>query len=216
MIKYYIQDALLLIHQSQKIKINQKANRTQSLFQLLKPALLASSTPNFNSRVVNVSSSGHRALDLKESDNYNFQKGDYQHLMAYSNSKLANIYMANEIDRRYGNQGLHATSLHPGAIFTNIARHIGPEFVLQILNNEKVVKMRRSPEQGAATTVVAAVGKEWEGRGGKYLDNCELAKRGEDDYDLMGAGYVKQTYDPENEKRLWKDSLEIVGIKDDM
>ncbi|KIW11716.1 hypothetical protein PV08_11018 [Exophiala spinifera] len=187
------------------------------LFQLLKPALLASSTPTFHSRVVVVASSAHRAAgDLHGSDNYSFQKGGYNHGLAYAQSKLANIYMANELDRRYNGQGLRATSLHPGAIDTNLSRHIGREFAEQIMSLETVAKVLKSPEQGAATTVLAAVGKEWEDNGGKYLEDCEEAKRGEDDGDVFGTGYVRQTYDPDNELRLWKDSLEMLGMKDDV
>ncbi len=185
------------------------------LFQLLKPALLASATPEFHSRVVNVSSSAHRAGSLPESDNYNFEKGGYSYELAYANSKVASIYLANEIDRRYGSTGLHATSLHPGGINTNMSRHLGPEFVQYIMANEALVKILKSAEQGAATTVLAAVGKEWEGNGGKYLEDCEEAKRGKDDNGTFGVGYVSQTYDPKNEERLWKDSLEIVGMSND-
>ena len=185
------------------------------LFQLLKPALLASATPDIHSRVVNVSSSAHRAGSLPESDNYNFEKGGYSHGLAYANSKVGSTYLANEIDRRYGSKGLHATSLHPGAIGTNISRHLGPEFVEYIMANEYMVKILKSPEQGAATTVLAAIGKEWETKGGKYLEDCEEAQRGKDDNDTFGAGYVSQTYDPKNEERLWKDSLKIVGISND-
>ncbi|KAL6252902.1 putative secondary metabolism biosynthetic enzyme [Rhinocladiella similis] len=186
------------------------------LFQLLKPSLLASSTPGFHSRVVVVASSAHRAAgELHNSDNYSFQKGGYNHGLAYAQSKLANVYMANELDRRYGSQGLHATSLHPGAIDTNLSRHLDREFAKQIMSLEKVAKVLKSPEQGAATTVLAAVGKEWEDRGGKYLEDCEDAKRGEDDGDVFGIGYVRQTYDPDNEIRLWKDSLEMIGMEDD-
>ncbi|CAF9905948.1 hypothetical protein IMSHALPRED_004027 [Imshaugia aleurites] len=185
------------------------------LFQLLKPALLASATPDFHSRVVNVSSSAHRAGSLPESDNYNFEKGGYNHGLAYANSKVASTYLANEIDRRYGSEGLHATSLHPGGIGTNISRHLGPEFVQYIMANEYMVKILKSPEQGAATTVLAAIGKEWGTKGGKYLEDCEEAQRGKDDNDTFGAGYVSQTYDPKNEERLWKDSLKIVGFSND-
>lgn len=185
------------------------------LFQLLKPALLASSTPGFNSRVVNVASSAHRISDLNESDNYSFQKGGYNATSAYGHSKLANIYMANELDRRYGHKGLHATSLHPGAIWTNLPRHLDSSVTDQMMSNEGFVKIVKSSEQGAATTVIAAVGKEWESKGGKYLDNCDVAERGPDDRDLFGSGYVLQTYDPENEARLWKDSLKIVGVDDE-
>lgn len=186
------------------------------LFQLLKPALLASVTPQCHSRVVVVSSAAHRVHTLSESEHYSFHQGGYDHQFAYANSKLAEIYMANEIDRRYGSQGLHATSLHPGGIVTDISRFIGPEFVAQIVSNEAIAKTLKSPQQGAATTVIAAVGKEWENRGGRYLEDCEEAKRGEDDHQVFGVGWVQQTYDPEQEQRLWKDSLKMVGMADDL
>lgn len=185
------------------------------LFQLLKPALLSSSTPKFHSRVVMVASSAHRACTLSKRDNYNFEEGGYSHGIAYAKSKLANIYMANELDRRYGQAGLHATSLHPGAIDTSISRHLGRGVVDQMLSNEKIRKILKSPEQGAATTVFAAISTAWEGRGGRYLEDCEEAKRGVDDDEVFGVGYVRQTYDPETEHRLWEDSLEIVGSRAD-
>ena len=186
------------------------------LFQLLKPALLASATPAFHSRVVNVSSSANRAGSLPESDDYNFEKQEYSHEVAYANSKLASTYLANEIDRRYGSKGLRATSIHPGGIATNISRHVGPGFVGFLMSNEAIVKILKSPEQGAATTVIAAIGKEWENKGGKYLENCEESQRGKDDGDVFGVGYVRQTYNPESEARLWKDSLKIVELSDDV
>ena len=89
-------------------------------------------------------------------------------------------------------------------------------FVQQILIHEKIVEVLKSVEQGAATTVLAAVGREWEGRGGKYLEDCEEAERGADDGDFFNSGWVKQTYDEVEEGRLWKDSLDIVGMKDDL
>ena len=82
------------------------------LFNLLKPALLAGSSPTFHSRVVNVSSTGHRYAEI-QFDNFNLE-GIYDPGHAYGQSKLANIYMANEIETRYGSQGLHGLSLHPG------------------------------------------------------------------------------------------------------
>ncbi|KAK5164122.1 uncharacterized protein LTR77_010213 [Saxophila tyrrhenica] len=183
------------------------------LFQLLKDALLSSATSDFHSRVVVVASSAHRAATLPKSDDYSFEKSEYDHNMAYAGSNLAKIYLANEVNRRYSSQGLFATSLHPGAINTNISRNIGPEFVQQILANPDVVKVLKSPEQGAATTVLAAVGREWESRGGVYLEDCAEAKRGVDDGQVFGSGWVEQTFNPEAEGRLWRDALELVYFK---
>lgn len=184
------------------------------LFQLLKPALLQSSTPGFNSRVVVVSSAAHRTVMLNPSHNYDFQQGGYGHEQAYANSKLATTYMANQIERLYGHQGLHALSLHPGGINTNLSRNLGQEFVDLIMKDERLRAMLKTAEQGAATTVTAAIGKEWEGKGGRYLEDCKEAVRGEDDGQVFGVGYVKQTYDENEEKRLWNDTRKIFGIED--
>jgi len=98
------------------------------LFQLIKDALLAGSTAEFNSRVVVLSSSGHLITAPKIGD-YGFQDGKiYDGWAAYGQSKTANIWMANEIERQYGDRGLHALSLHPGewpkALFKETGRLI--------------------------------------------------------------------------------------------
>ncbi|GAQ04974.1 short-chain dehydrogenase TIC 32, chloroplastic [Aspergillus lentulus] len=184
-------------------------------FQLLKPALLAASTPDFHSRVVNVSSAAHRRHGINASDNYNFEKGDYDPWVAYAQSKTANVYMANEIERRYGSLGLHATSVHPGGILTGLSKHIPDAQVAAMLEDKALAMSLKSPEQGAATTVWAAIGKEWANKGGKYLADCAEAERGNDDDSISGPSYVSHTYDVESEGRLWRDSLKMVGLADD-
>ncbi|GLI76381.1 hypothetical protein PoHVEF18_004653 [Penicillium ochrochloron] len=182
-------------------------------FELLKPALLAGSSSEFQSRVVIVSSAGHRMIrGLGPSDNYHYQKGGYDPREAYSQSKTANVYMANEIERRYGSQGLHATSLHPGVIATPLGRHMSPEEIEALLTNPIVRMVQKSPEQGAATTVWGAVSKELEGKGGLFLDNCAVADSGEYDENPLSGNAVPHTYCPQDEARLWKDSLEMVGL----
>ncbi|KAF4868434.1 WW domain-containing oxidoreductase [Colletotrichum siamense] len=184
-------------------------------FQLLKPALLAASTPEFPSRVVNVASAGHRFKGINASDNYNFKKGGYEPMMSYAQSKTANIYMANEIERRYGSRGLHATSLHPGVIDTPLSVNFPKAEIDALLSNPEMKKQMKSPEQGAATTVLAAVGKEWANKGGRYLTNCTEAIP-----EVEGCGqfdseyHASWAYDEESEGRLWRDSLKLVGLED--
>jgi NAD(P)-dependent dehydrogenase (short-subunit alcohol dehydrogenase family) len=183
-------------------------------FQLLKPALLAASTPDFQSRVVVVSSTAHRVHGINDSDNYNFEKGGYSPWVAYGQSKTATIYMANEIERRYGSRGLHAMSLHPGGINTGISRHMSRDELEGYSKDENLWKTMKSPEQGAATTVWAAIGRELEGKGGKYLLDCAEAERGPDNGDFRSPTYCSHTYDEEAEGRLWKDSLRLVDLHD--
>ncbi|KAH7002635.1 WW domain-containing oxidoreductase [Ilyonectria destructans] len=182
------------------------------LFKLLQPALLSSSTSAFQSRVIIVASSGHRVKGINASGNYNFENGGYEAWSAYGQSKTANVYMANEIERRFGGQGLHAVSLNPGTISTPLARHVDAAMFAQVPGLDKQMK---SVEQGAATTVLAAVSKEWEGRGGKYLENCAETQPGEDDHNPLGVGYVPHTYDVAEAKRLWADSLKMAGFPDE-
>ena len=187
------------------------------LFQLLKPTLLASSTPNFNSRVVSVSSVGHRWGPIRFHD-YNFEEKDSYHpFTAYGQSKTANIYLANYIDRHYGPKGLHATSLHPGGILTALQRHTPAEVLEPWKNQAGAQSYLKSPEQGAATSVYAAVSKEWEGKGGKYLVDCEVADPAKAvEIDVIGDdGYAEWAYNEENEDKLWRDSCKFVGVEED-
>jgi NAD(P)-dependent dehydrogenase (short-subunit alcohol dehydrogenase family) len=142
------------------------------LFELLKPLLLASVTLEFNSRVVMVSSTGHRGEGIRIGD-YDFKKHpeEYTPWNGYSQSKTANIYMANEIERRYGGRGLHATSLTPGAIITPLQKHLDISVREGFMKNEPLLKILLTPEQGAANSVWAAVAKEWEDKGGVFFEN---------------------------------------------
>ncbi|KAI4760317.1 NAD(P)-binding protein [Aureobasidium sp. EXF-3400] len=182
------------------------------LFELLRPALLASTTPSFSSRVVNLSSSAHRIASINDAQNYNFENGNYHAWVAYAQSKTANVYMTNQIERLYGSEGLHATAVHPGLIGTPLMKHVDAATLEGWAQNEAVGKVMKSVEQGAATTVWAAVGKEWESKGGRYLAECEDAPEGEDDHSAEGWGTVPHTYDAEREARLWNDSLKMVGL----
>jgi NAD(P)-dependent dehydrogenase (short-subunit alcohol dehydrogenase family) len=185
-------------------------------FKLLKRALLAATTPELQSRVVSVASSAHRSSGLNETDNYAYQKGGYDAQLAYGQSKTANIYMANEIERRYGNQGLHATSLHPGGSITGLTRHMPDGVVESLVSQFGLENTLQSHAQAAATMAWAAVGREWENKGGKYLVNCEVTPPvAVDAAHFDDVGYAEHAYNPAEEARLWTDSLKMVGMEDD-
>ncbi|KAJ5309281.1 hypothetical protein PENANT_c042G02854 [Penicillium antarcticum] len=177
------------------------------LFYLLKSRLLYSSTPAFNSRVVIVASSAHRVSSV-HFDNLSL-KGEYEPWKAYGQSKTANIWTANEIERLYGAQGLHAFSVHPGAIATELLRHVSDEQKADWAKNESLTNYWKSPEQGAATSVWGAVGRELEGTGGKYLDDCQIATPA-DPSQRHGPGYAEWAYSPEMEAKLWAKTLDLL------
>ena len=198
------------------------------LFQLLKPLLLKSSTPSFQSRVVMVSSIAH-SFSTVHFDNYKQEKkiedgfqpliameGDFNPMIAYAQSKTANIWTANEIDRRYGGKGLHGLSLHPGNIQTagwegldqRVVDKMAPFLEMDTFKNGF-----KSVEQGAATQVLAAIGRDFEGKGGIYLDDCGIAQAAEAGA-LTAQGYQPYAFSPENESRLWVASMEMLGLRE--
>ncbi|KAG5931985.1 hypothetical protein E4U59_007788 [Claviceps monticola] len=203
---------------------------------------------SFCSRVVNVSSAGHRQMSVRLED-YNFdcndggmekekekekKKGEeeeqprsgdddkhvnlspaYSTWAAYAQSKTANIWTANYIDRVYGPRGVHATSLHPGGIMTDLPAALPAEFTSGMGEDERVRLYCMSGEQGAATTVWATVGDVWEGKGGKYLAHCAVAEMvpWEEDKFTLSASAAAHTYDAEGEERLWELSARLAGLE---
>lgn len=132
--------------------------------------------------------------------------------MAYGQSKLANIHFANELDRRYQSQNLRAVSLHPGGIITPLARYLPSTQHLR--DDPEIWKTMKSPAQGAATTVWAAVAKELEGKGGIYLDEVAEAEPSTPDTPYYGGGYSAAAFDPPTEKRLWTESLKLTSLSE--
>ncbi len=78
----------------------------------------------------------------------------------------------------------------------------------------------KGSEQGAATTVWAAVGKQWEGKGGKLLEDCSVREPfAADDprhegWGPMAPGYAPYVYDQQAAQQLWDVSLKLVGLQD--
>ena len=186
------------------------------LFQLLKATLLKSSTPAFQSRVVCVASTGHRGGPIRF-DDYNFdQPLSYDPWVAYGQAKTANIYLANEIERRYSSQGLHGISIHPGGIRSGLQVYSN-ETMGDVWEQPEVKAREKSPAQGAATTVYAALSRDCEGKGGVYLANCAVMGpfRGKSPLDISDDGYAPHAYDAVLEGKLWNDSLGMVCLEDD-
>lgn len=183
------------------------------LYRLLEDLLLSSSTPAFHSRVVNVASSGHHAGGVRFDDlDFSSKPDAYNAWAAYGQSKTAMIYMTNQIERLHGAQGLHGLSLMPGGIMTGLQAHVPEETKKGWKKDEKVMAFMKSEAQGAATTVYAAVGKDWEGRGGKYLEDCDEAGPIPSPEARGVKGVAEHAYDEEKEVRLWKVASGLVGV----
>jgi NAD(P)-dependent dehydrogenase (short-subunit alcohol dehydrogenase family) len=188
-----------------------------ALFQLLKEALRKSASAAQPSRVVMVSSLAHRRSTVRLSDPfYEKDAPPYHPYTAYGQTKTANIWMALEIERRYGSDAthpLHATALMPGRIITPIFKHAlssDESFLRQWESDASIMSSIKSPEQGAATTVWAAVGAAWAHKGGRYLEDIAEARPVDPNSDsLTIPGYAPWAYDYEGARKLWKLSCNL-------
>ena len=182
------------------------------LFYLLKDMLLASSTPQFHSRVLNVASAGHRYGPLRL-DNINFD-GIYNGWLAYGSSKTANIYMTNQIERLYGSRGLHGHSVHPGSFTSpNLQKHSQEEMEV-VMEDKRMQKYLTNMDQACATSVYGAVSMELEGKGGLYLEGASIAEHPcPPDSDGFEYGYASWAFDQAKEEKLWELSRTMVGVE---
>ena len=180
------------------------------LTALLAPALEAGAP----ARVVNVSSGGHRFSPVLFDDPH-FEKTEYDKWVAYGQAKTANVLHAVELDRRLQARGVRAFGIHPGAIVTELGRHLQKEDIA--LMNARVPGGKglqfKPVEAGAATQVYAATAPELDGQGGCYLEDCHIA--GPREPDSM-EGVMPYAVDPEQAARLWTLSEEILGERFDV
>jgi len=160
-----------------------------------------------DARVVSVSSAGHlRSPVVFDDINYAFRA--YDQWSAYGQSKTANVLLAVEITRRWADDGITANALMPGGIMTNLQRHITQE-QLEALRARGGSQLRfKTPEQGAATSVLLATSPQLEGIGGRYFEDCNEAStvtRREGSF-----GVAPYALDPANAERLWDVSMEML------
>ena len=187
------------------------------LLRLLTPALLASATAERPSRLVSLASCGHRFAQPDLAD-LNFEKRQYNEWVSYGQAKTCNIWLAVEAERRYGSQHLHALAVHPGGIMTELMRHQSAETV-RGWEEPSFARVMKSPQQGAATSVWAAVGSELQGRGGLFLENVSesVLRPVEPEKgmaDVMGEGRAEYAYDAEGAKKLWQISDKLTGASE--
>ncbi len=163
----------------------------------LHPALVAAG----DARIVSVSSSGHLFSPVIFDDPH-FHFTPYDPIVAYGQSKSATTLLAVGATNRWATDGITANAVMPGAIATNLQRHTG--------GLRAPVERRKSPEQGASTTLFAATSPLLKGIGGRYLeDNNEAAPVTHRGPDLTGV--APYALDADNADRLWDLSLELLG-----
>ena len=155
-------------------------------------------------RVVSLSSHGHQYAGV-DFDDIHFARREYDPIIAYAQSKTANALFAVEAARRWVGDGITANAIRPGAILTNLIRHLDEEALQASLAQGYSLK---SPEQGAATWVLVAASPLLDGVTGRYFEDCNQALP-----HVEGelSGVAAHALDPTAAARLWQVSEEQVS-----
>ena len=171
------------------------------------------------SRLVNLSSAGHRYSDVNL-DDPNFEHSPYAEFIAYGRSKTANVLFAVEFDRRHRARGVRATAVHPGAIQTELGRYMTSEAREKLIAEINASQPKdaapfswKSIPQGAATSVWAACVAEAQAVGGRYCEDCHVAEV--TTVPGLRGGVRPYALDPLRAQALWRKSEELVGERFD-
>jgi len=169
---------------------------------------LVLSTPN--SRIVNVSSNGHRAGNMNF-DNLMYEGGkDYSPFASYARSKLANILFTYELQRRLESSGSNAAAfaVHPGASVTNLGNHLAGDSFFWRLLFPVVMTMAQPADMGALPSIRASVDPQ--AKGGEYYGpKGFMEMRG---YPVVVKSNAA-SHNVANAKRLWEESEKLTGVQ---
>jgi NAD(P)-dependent dehydrogenase (short-subunit alcohol dehydrogenase family) len=168
--------------------------------------LLDSLLPVRGSRVVTVSSSGHRFRAAIHFDDLQWEQS-YDRYAAYGQSKLANLLFTYELQRRLAGHQANtiAVAAHPGAASTELGRS-APTLLKPLFALAGPVLFQNAA-MGALPTLRAAADPDVEG--GQYYGPDGLGEqRGHPKLVSSSA----QSHDEDLQHRLWQVSEELTGV----
>ncbi|CAL9325424.1 SDR family NAD(P)-dependent oxidoreductase [Streptomyces sp. SudanB52_2052] len=164
-------------------------------------------------RVVVNSSAGHTLTDIRWHDPH-FRTG-YDKWLAYGQAKTANALFAVRLDALGQGDGVRAFSLHPGKIITGLQREMTLHEQIErgwVDEQGTVIGADfKTPSQGAATGLWAATSPQLDGRGGLYLEACDVARVSAPTAPMDDGGVRAYAIDPDAAARLWELSVAATG-----
>jgi NAD(P)-dependent dehydrogenase (short-subunit alcohol dehydrogenase family) len=168
--------------------------------------LLDNLLPVEGSRVVTISSLGHRILAKIHFGDLQWERS-YNRVRAYGQAKLANLLFTYELARRLANKGAPtiAVAAHPGGSNTELTRNLPglikapAEFLWGL--------MAQDADMGALPTLRAATDPDV--RDGQYYGPDGFGEQRGHPKLVQSS---KQSHDEELQRRLWSVSEELTGV----
>lgn len=141
----------------------------------LHDALAVGAAERDGARIVSLSSTAHMR-DRVDFDDLHFERRAYDPQVAYAQSKTANALFAVAATKHWASEGIIANTVNPGGVATGLQRNFSTQQKESLDAAEAAgVFTYKSIEQGAATTLVAAVSPQFAHTGGHYLDDGQEA-----------------------------------------
>lgn len=139
------------------------------LTAFLLPRLISAGTPTKMARIVNVSSCVHKAGKINFGDTHS--REFYSSYFSYAQSKLAQVMFTQSLARYFRLERIPVTAncVHPGIVDTNLYKRV----LWAPLVSGVFFK---TPEEGAQTSLYAALSPEMEGISGCYLEDCAISE----------------------------------------
>lgn len=166
--------------------------------------LLENLLPVEGSRVITVSSIGHRLRAAIHFDDLQWERS-YDRVAAYGQSKLANLLFTYELQRRLAGTHTVATAAHPGGSNTELARN-SPGWVRAVFNVVAPL-ITQDASAGALPTLRAATDPA--ALGGQYYGPDGF---GEQRGNPRVVASSEQSYDLDLQRRLWSVSEDLTGV----
>jgi NAD(P)-dependent dehydrogenase (short-subunit alcohol dehydrogenase family) len=160
-------------------------------------------------RVVSVSSTAHLRSPVVFED-IHFLERPYEPWAAYGQSKTANVLFAVEATRRWAGDGITVNALMPGGIRTGLQRYVTDEDLNRLRRESggSAAPSWKTPEQGAATSVLVATSPLLDGIGGRYFEDCNEAGLNEPGSRRGVAAYA---LDASDAALLWQVSVDTLA-----
>ena len=153
-----------------------------------------------NARIISVTSRAHGRGTMHFEDL--FLQKNYDISAAYNQSKLANLLFTYHLAKKLKGEAITVNAFHPGLVNSDIGSKNVSLFHDLVWRSMKL--LGRSPEKASEDAVFLALSDDVSETTGRYFHKQQQIPSSKDSYNEKWA------------ERLWKVSLELCGIKDEL
>jgi hypothetical protein len=121
-----------------------------------------------------------------------------------------------ELTKRFSKDGIYSNAVMPGKFASGLQKNFSREDQIKmgwIDSNGTPNPTFKNLEQGASTSIWAAVAPELDGKGGLYLEDCSISRCYPTKEEALKdfKGYLSFALDSNNAEKLWNLSEKLIA-----